>query len=221
MKENKKTALILGATGLTGGILLQFLLQNEAYEKVKIFSRSSIGFTHPKIEEYVINLFQLEEFKSKFTGDEVYCCIGTTKNKTPNNKVYKDIDYGIPLKAAQLAKENGINTILIISALGVNSKSSIFYNRIKGEMENDVLKLKIENTYILQPSLIGGNRVEKRFGEQIFKQIMKIFSFVLVGPLDKYKTIEPSTIAKAMIWLANNSYKEARIESNEIKKLAH
>tara|TARA_R110002051_G_scaffold234665_3_gene296152 strand:+ start:165 stop:830 length:666 start_codon:yes stop_codon:yes gene_type:complete len=221
MKENGKTALILGATGLTGGILLQFLLENEAYNKVKLFSRSSIGFTHPKMEEYVINLFQLEEYKSKFTGDEVYCCVGTTKKKTPNTELYKAIDYGIPLKAAQLAKGNGIDTILIISALGANSKSPIFYNRIKGEMENEVLNLQIKNTYILQPSLIGGNRLEKRFGEQIFKKVMKLLSFVLVGPLEKYKTIEPITIAKAMIWLANNSYKEVRIESDEIKKLAH
>tara|TARA_R110000796_G_scaffold183498_1_gene299920 strand:- start:54301 stop:54966 length:666 start_codon:yes stop_codon:yes gene_type:complete len=221
MKENGKTALILGATGLTGGILLQLLLENGAYDKVKLFSRSSIGFTHPKMEEYVINLFQLEKFKSDFIGDEVYCCIGTTKKKTPNNEMYKNIDYGIPVKAAQLAKENKIETILIISALGANAESSIFYNRIKGEMENAVLNLHIKNTYILQPSLIGGNRLEKRFGEQFFKQVMKLLHFVLVGPLEKYKTIEPITIAKAMIWLANNDFNKNRIESDELKKLAH
>tara|TARA_R110000868_G_scaffold110225_1_gene298874 strand:- start:1785 stop:2450 length:666 start_codon:yes stop_codon:yes gene_type:complete len=221
MKENGKTALILGATGLTGGILLQLLLENGAYDKVKLFSRSSIGFTHPKMEEYVINLFQLEKFKSDFIGDEVYCCIGTTKKKTPNNEMYKNIDYGIPVKAAQLAKENKIETILIISALGANAESSIFYNRIKGEMENAVLNLHIKNTYILQPSLIGGNRLEKRFGEQFFKQVMKLLHFVLVGPLEKYKTIEPITIAKAMVWLANNDFNKNRIESDELKKLAH
>ena len=221
MKENGKTALILGATGLTGGILLQLLLENGAYNKVKLFSRSSIGFTHPKMEEYVINLFQLEKFKSDFIGDEVYCCIGTTKKKTPNNEMYKNIDYGIPVKAAQLAKENKIETILIISALGANAKSSIFYNRIKGEMENAVLNLHIKNTYILQPSLIGGNRLEKRFGEQFFKQVMKLLHFVLVGPLEKYKTIEPITIAKAMVWIANNDFNKNRIESDELKKLAH
>ena len=221
MKENGKTALILGATGLTGGILLRLLLENEAYDKVKLFSRTSIGFTHPKIEEHLIDLLHLNEYTSDFTADEVFCCIGTTKKKTPNNDTYRKIDYGIPLAAAKMAKCNEIKTYIVISALGANAKSSMFYNKIKGEMEDAVLAQGIARTFILQPALISGNREEKRAGEWLIKKIMKALDFLLIGSLRKYRVIAPTTIASAMIWLANNSYKEARIASDEIKKLAH
>ncbi len=219
MNNTKKTAILLGATGLTGGILLDLLLKNETYTKVKLFSRTSVGFTHPKIEEHLIDLLQLENYSTDFTGDEIFCCIGTTKKKSPDKETYKKIDFGIPVAAAKLAKQNNINAIIIISALGADAKSSVFYNQIKGEMENAVIAQKIKITYILQPALIGGKRSEKRAGEWIFKQVMKVFNVMLVGNLAKYKTIEPETIAKAMLWLANNPYHEVKIESDVLKKI--
>lgn len=217
METKDKTAIILGATGLTGGILLDILLANDHYKKVILFSRSTVGITHPKLEECLIDLFELETEAEKFKADEVFCCIGTTKSKTPNKEVYKKIDYGIPLSAAKLCRKNGIPTFIMISALGANANSSIFYNRIKGEMERDVLKCNIPKTYIMQPSLIGGKREEKRVGEWIFKQLFGLFNLLLVGPLEKYRSIEPESIAKAMVWLANNDYDKIRIESDEIK----
>jgi uncharacterized protein YbjT (DUF2867 family) len=215
----QKTAILLGATGLTGGIILDLLLKNDSYNKVILFSRTSVGFTHPKIEEHLIDLLQLEKYSSDFTGDEIFCCIGTTKKKTPDKETYKKIDFGIPVAAAKLAHKNNINTIIIISALGADAKSSVFYNQIKGKMENAVIAQKIKTTYILQPALIGGERAEKRVGEWIFKQVMKVFNVMLVGNLAKYKSIEPETIAKAMLWLANNPYHELKIESDVLKKI--
>jgi uncharacterized protein YbjT (DUF2867 family) len=215
----QKTAILLGATGLTGGIILDLLLKNDSYNKVKLFSRTSVGFTHPKIEEHLIDLLQLEKYSSDFTGDEIFCCIGTTKKKTPDKETYKKIDFGIPVAAAKLAHQNNINTIIIISALGADAKSSVFYNQIKGKMENAVIAQKIKITYILQPALIGGERAEKRVGEWIFKQVMKVFNVMLVGNLVKYKSIKPETIAKAMLWLANNPYHELKIESDVLKKI--
>ena len=214
-----KTAIILGATGLTGGKLLQLLLNDPNYAKIKLFSRSSLGISNPKIEEYLGDMFTLNEFKEKFTGDEVFCCIGTTKAKTPDKDVYRKIDFGIPVKAAELCKENGIETIIVISTLGANSQSNIFYTRTKGEMEDAVLKHQIQKTYLLQPSLIGGKREERRMGEWVFKQMMKVANLVMAGPLKKYKTIHPKTIAKAMVWLANNDYDAIRIPSDVIQNL--
>ena len=216
-----KTAIILGATGLTGGKLLELLLLEPDYTKIKLFSRSSIGITDPKIEEYLGDMFNLKDLKDKFTGDIVFCCIGTTKSKTPNKDFYKKIDYGIPKSAAQLAKENGIRTFIVISALGANEKSPIFYNRIKGQMEAAVLKAQIPRTYILQPSLIAGKREERRIGEWIFKQLMRVANLVMAGSLKKYKSIHPKTIAKAMVWLASNEYKGVRISSYSIQELAY
>ncbi|WP_209401487.1 NAD(P)H-binding protein [Pseudozobellia sp. WGM2] len=220
MKETEKTAIILGATGLTGGKLLELLLSDDRYSKVKLFSRSSVGFEHPKLEEHLGDLLNLSSFKNELKADEVFCCIGTTKSKTPNKEVYEKIDYGIPVTAARLCKENKISTFVVISALGANAQSKIFYNRMKGQMEDAVLEQRIENTYILQPSLIGGKRKEKRLGELIFKQVMKLANLVLVGGLEKYRSIEPGTIAECMLWLANNTYETNRIESDKIKELA-
>jgi len=220
MNTQQKTAILLGATGLTGDLLLQLLLKDNRYKKIKLFSRSTSGVVHPKMEEYLGDLIHLETFKNDFKADEVFCCIGTTKSKTPDKKLYKKIDFGIPTMAAQLCKENEINTLAIISALGANSKSNIFYNRTKAEMEDAVLKPGIPKTHILQPSLIGGKREEKRIGEWIFKQLMKVANLVMAGPLKKYQSIHPKDIAKAMVWLANNELKAVRIPSDEIKRLS-
>ena len=220
MNTHKKTAIILGATGLTGNLLLQLLLKDNRYNKIKLISRSTSGVVHPKIEEYLGDVIRLEAFKNDFKADEVFCCVGTTKAKTRDKELYKKIDFGIPTKAAKLCKESAINTLVIISALGANSKSNIFYNRTKGEMEDAVLKLSIPKTHILQPSLIGGKREEKRIGEWIFKQLMKVANLVMAGPLKKYKSIHPKDIAKAMVWLANNEFKKVRIPSDEIKSLS-
>ena len=120
-----------------------------------MFSRASVEIKHPKIEEFLGDLINLKAFKNDFRADEVFCCIGTTKTKTPDREMYGMIDYGIPKKAAELCKENGIDILVIISALGANSKSRIFYNRVKGQMEEAVLRLQIPKTHILQPSLKG------------------------------------------------------------------
>jgi len=221
IKVDKKSAIILGATGLTGGFLLKKLLHDDRYEKIKLFSRNKIGFSHPKLEEHIGDLLKLESFENYFIADEVYCCVGTTKAKTPDSAMYKDIDFGIPVSGAKMCESNEIKTFLVISAMGANSKSSVTYNRLKGEMEEAVLKCGIPNTYILKPSLIGGKREEKRIGEWIAKQFMKVLNFVLVGPLEKYRSIDPEVIAGTMVWLANNNYKKVRIQSDEIKNIYH
>lgn len=211
----------MGATGLTGEILLKELLEDTRYKRVKVFSRSPAGVVHPKLEEHLGDLLSLSDFKTQFTADEVYCCIGTTKAKTPDRQQYRDIDLGIPLEAARLANSNAINTYLVISSLGADPKSSIFYNRIKGEMEEAVLKQGIPRTFILQPSIIAGHREEKRPGEWIAKKIFAALNTFLVGPLKKYRSIRAADIAMAMIWLANNEYSRTRIESDTIRHLAH
>ena len=214
-----KTAIILGATGLTGSILTQYLLEDPRYEKIKLFSRSKINIQHGKLEEHLIDVLLLENHADVFTGDEVFCCIGTTKAKTPNQNLYHKIDYGIPVAAAKLCKANKINTFIVVSAIGSDSNSSIFYNRTKGEMEDSIIALNIHKTHILQPSLIGGKRNEKRIGESATKLLMKILNPFFIGALRKYRTIEPETIATAMLWLANHSYDKQKIISDKIKEL--
>jgi uncharacterized protein YbjT (DUF2867 family) len=216
----KKTAIILGASGLTGSIVLEKLLNDERYNTVKLFSRSKIEGLPSKVKQYVGDLLELKTFKKEFTGDEVYCCIGTTAKKTPDKTLYKAIDYGIPVAAATLTKENDINTFTVVSSIGANVKSSVFYSKTKGEMERDVLSKNIDYTYILQPSIIGGNRKEKRLGEKIGLIIFKIVQPLFIGKLKKYKITEAEHIAQTMINLVNSNSTEKIITSDKIKEIA-
>ena len=215
-----KKAIIIGATGLTGGFLLNRLLQDDRYESILLFSRNSCNLKDDKIEEHLIDLFAIENYKEAFVADEVFCCIGTTKSKTPDEEMYLSIDYGIPVSLAKMCAKNNVNTLVVISALGANKKSKVFYNRTKGRMEEDVLREKINNTYILQPSLISGARNEKRFWEKMAKLFMRVLNPLFIGSLKKYRSIHPNTIVSTMIWLANNDYKSGRIPSDIIQEIS-
>lgn len=214
----KKTAIILGATGLSGSILLKKLMNDNRYETIKLFSRKEIDGLPSKVKQFVGDILELENFKKDFTADEVFCCIGTTAKKTPDKTLYKKIDFGIPVTAAKLSKANGIPAFLVVSALGANATSSIFYNKTKGEMEQAVLSEKIERIYILQPSIISGNRQEKRIGEKIGLFAFKLLQPLFLGKLEKYKITEAEHIAQTMINLANSTSSKTIITSDQITK---
>ncbi|MFD1315622.1 NAD(P)H-binding protein [Namhaeicola litoreus] len=215
-----KTAIILGASGLTGSELLKILLEDESYTKVKVFGRSRLEENHPKLEQFIGDLFKLEEFSQSFKADEVFCCIGTTAKKTPDKTIYKAIDYGIPVNAASLAKLNDINFFAVVSAMGANAKSNIFYNKTKGEMEQEVLKVNIPFTYILRPSLILGKRNEKRLAESWAKTLFEELSFIFMGPLKKYRPNPAENIAQKMRQLAQNRPPSKIIFAEEINEVA-
>ncbi len=215
-----KTAIILGASGLTGQQLLAALIADERYDSIKLFSRKKTEIKASKVTEIVGDLLSLENFKEDFIADEVFVCIGTTAKKTPDKTLYKNIDFGIPAVAAKLAKENHIPTFIVVSAMGANAKSSIFYNKTKGEMEQAVLSEKNPHTYILRPSIIGGNRNENRPMEKIGITIFKLLQPLMLGKLKKYRIIEAENIAKAMLYLANKKPEIQIIESDKIQKLA-
>jgi len=217
-----KSAILLGATGLTGGYVLNLLLSNDQYHKVIVFSRRDIEVKHDKLQVIICDLLDLEEQRENFKADEVYVCIGTTNNKTPNKKLYRDIDFGIPVTAAQLCRENMIDNITIMSSLGANANSTVFYPKIKGEMEQSVLHMEIPNTYILRPSIIMGPRKERRFGETMGKMIAFFIAPLMRGPLKKYKGIHSEDIAKAMINLnSGKSNIKGIIESDTIQEIAN
>lgn len=215
-----KTAIIIGATGLTGNLLLQKLIDDTRYDSIKLFSRKKIEGLPSKVQQFIGNIIELENFKEDFTADEVFCCIGTTLKNSPDKNVYRSIDYGIPTKAAQLSKENNIEMFMVISALGANPNSALFYNKLKGEMEQKVLSFNIKNTFILQPSYIKGDRNENRPLERIYDVLFPLISVFLVGKLKKYKTIKATAIADAMYNLAELKPNIKKIESDQIKNYA-
>lgn len=216
-EKRKKTALVLGATGLTGGELLLLLLADDSYAKVTILVRRAVSIKHPKLEVVVCSLLELEKVQSYFQVDAIFCCIGTTRKQTPDLEQYYAIDHGIPVQAARLGKQHGAQRIAVVSAIGANAKSTIFYTRTKGEMERDVLAAGILHTYILRPSFITGNRGESRLGERVGIAVFNLINPLLMGGMKKYRTISATTIAKALLRLANDRPASGVIESDAVQ----
>lgn len=195
-----KTAVLLGATGLTGGYLLQLLLADDRYEKVRAVVRKPLQQTHPKLEVKVIDFKNAAAFREAIgSGDIIFSCVGTTmKNVKGDKTLYRQIDYDIAADAAKYGAENGFSQYLLISAIGSNPSSSNFYVRLKGEVENAVRSFPYKAIHIFQPSLLMGDRKEKRIAEKIFQAIMPLFAILMIGGLQKYKPIHIAILAKAM-----------------------
>ncbi len=205
-----KTAIIVGATGLTGSYLLDMLLESENYERVKIFVRKSSGKKHNKLEEIICDVLNLEKYADEFFADEVFCCTGTTKAKTPDEKLYKAIDFGIPASVAKLCEKNKIKTLSLISAINANKNSKFLYAKTKGEMEEKVLSFNIPNIFIYRPSLIYGKREDFRIGEKLAIYLFKVLNLFLKGRFAKHRPISGEDLAKTL-FLGINKYNGKKI----------
>lgn len=215
-----KTAIVFGATGLTGSYLVTELLNDSRYDRVIVISRRSIGIDHPKLEEHITDLLNTESWLDLVKGDDVFCCIGTTRKKTPDKDHYYKIDFGIPENAAGAGKINGAHTFTVVSAIGANSKSSIFYNKLKGQMEEAVKSNGPSAVYIMRPSIIAGPRGESRLLEKVGLGIFNLLGFLFLGPLRKYRLIHAKDIAIAMIEAVNSEIEGGVFESDEVQELA-
>jgi uncharacterized protein YbjT (DUF2867 family) len=217
----KKTALLMGATGLVGRKLLKILLSSQQYGKIVVLSRRNIGMEDPKLVQVVTPFDQLEKYQTYFCVDEVYSCIGTTIKKAKTKENFVKVDYGYALSAAKLAKEAGAKQFLTISAIGANPNSFFFYNIVKGQTERDLMALTIDSLHIFRPSLLLGERKEFRFKEKIGEWAGKLVSFGLIGPLEKYRPIEADRVARSMVFAANTKGTGTHIyESDEIFQMA-
>ncbi|SFA77019.1 MULTISPECIES: oxidoreductase [unclassified Bacillus (in: firmicutes)] len=214
-----RSALVLGANGLVGGKLLEQLLKDDKYEKVTYLGRKEVN-KHPKLTQILLNLDKLDHFHSEFQVNDVYCCLGTTIKKAGSQGAFTKVDYEYPLKAAQLAKAGNADQYLIISAMGANPTSRIFYNRVKGKVEEELKKLNMNGLHIFRPSLLLGKREEFRFGEKMAEWLFKPISNVRLAFLRKYGPIEAETVAIAMKRIALKADKGIHIyESEQIKNI--
>lgn len=196
-----QTAVIIGATGMVGGLLLQQLLQNDQFSSVRILVRKPVPLSHPKLEVKLVNFDDADSFNDGLgKGDIVFCCVGTTQKKVKNDKTaYRKVDYDIPVTAAQMAAKNGFRKFLLVSAVGANPNSANFYLQLKGSVEEDISVLPFDSIHIFRPSLLIGNRQEKRTAEKIAQAVMPAISWLLAGPLRKYKPISGEKVAISMM----------------------
>jgi uncharacterized protein YbjT (DUF2867 family) len=191
-------AIIAGSSGLIGSKLLDILLQQPFYDEVLILVRKELSTQHPKLTQLVVDFDRLETYADQLTGHAIFCCLGSTRAKTPDLAVYRRIDHDYPVQLAQLGHSNGVKEYHLVSSIGANASSSNFYTKTKGETELDVDKVGIPATHIYQPSLLTGQRKEKRILEHIASLLMKIIDPLLMGSLKKYRSIPAATVAMVM-----------------------
>ena len=214
-----KTALIFGSSGLIGGHLLNQLIKNKDYSKIKLFVRSDPEINDPKVEIIKTDFNNLEIHKEDIKGDDCFFCIGTTKQNSPDKNEYQRVELEVPKQIAQIAKSNLVKSFIFVSALYANPKSSGNYVRFKGLVEEELKRLDFPKLALMRPSFLMGDRKEKRVGEKIGIFVFKLLSPLLLGPLKKMRPIHSETVAKAMIRAANENSEKNIFESNEIAEL--
>ena len=221
MENSKlKTALIAGATGLTGSHCLHFLLKNPVFEKVISVGRRPTGIQHPKLQEAIIDLEVLHLQKDALVADAVFCCLGTTIKKAGSKKKFRKVDFEYPMKLGELTVQQGAHQFLLVSAMGADKNSFFFYNKVKGELEEEITKLPFRTLHIFRPSLLLGDRAEVRTGETAASAFFKIAAPAFKGPLKKYKAIEAKAVAGAMVISALRERTGTFIHhSDEIQKI--
>lgn len=193
-------ALVVGGTGLVGRHLVKALLDSDAFSLVTVVVRKKHFKKHPKLKEILLNFNDKKSLEGLENPDHLFCCIGTTIKKAGSQKKFKDVDFGIPLLFGNWSERNNVRSFSIVTSMGADRDSKIFYNRVKGEVEDKIKKMSIPKINIFRPSLILGNRDESRPGEKLAQAVFKIINPLFFGPVKKYKAIEAKKIAAGMVY---------------------
>lgn len=220
MNNDRLTALVFGASGLTGRFLIEHLIEDQAYGSIKVFVRKELPIQNHKIRQVTFDPERIENISQDMMGDHLFCCIGSTIKKAGSKEAFYRTDHDLVEKIAQIGSANKVKSFVVISSIGANSGSGNFYLRTKGQMEDSIKTFNFSSLSIVRPSMLMGIRNEKRLGEEIAKKIYKIMNPLLVGPFRKYKSIHASTVAKSMIKLAKQSRDIKVVESDELQQLA-
>ena len=216
-----KTALVFGSTGLVGGHLLDQLIKNENYNKIKVFVRSEIIINDLKVEIVKTDFNNMEKHKEEMTGDHCYFCIGTTKQNSPDKDEYRRVELDLPKQIAQITKSNSVNSFVFVSSGYADPNSSGDYLKFKGLVEEELKRLSFNKLGIMRPSFLIGDRKEKRLGEKLGIFVFKLLSPLFLGPLKKMKPIHSEKVAKAMIKISNGDFRQQVFESNEIVEISN
>lgn len=216
-----RTALVLGGTGLVGGHCLDLLLADPAYARVVAPVRRPSGRTDAGLEERVVDFDRLGDDAGAFRVDDVFCCLGTTIRAAGSQEAFRRVDHDYVVAAARLAADGGARQLLLVTAMGADADSRIFYNRVKGETEQAVRALPFRRVVLVRPSLLLGDRGERRLGEEVGKVVMGALTPLMVGPLRPYRAIAGRDVARAMVRLAKEAAPGTRVvESDELARLA-
>jgi uncharacterized protein YbjT (DUF2867 family) len=221
-QRNERTALVLGATGLVGSAVVRHLLDDPDYGEIRVLARREYGSDNPRLKVTVADPVTLSAQGHLFRVSDVFCCLGTTIRKAGSQDAFRFVDYTLPLEAGILTGENGGLNFLLITSIGANPRSKVFYTRVKGEIEEAVSKLPVPGIHIFRPSMLLGKREEVRPGEVFGGIAMRIGALFMRGKWKKYRPIKAETVARALIWVAKQQVGGFRIyESDTIEDLGH
>jgi uncharacterized protein YbjT (DUF2867 family) len=212
-------AVIAGASGLIGSYLLEILLKASEYDEVVILVRKATDIKDKKLTEIILDFEQLENYKDEIKGHVLFCCLGTTNNKTPDKALYRKIDHDYPVTLAKLAQANGVEQYHLVSSIGADINSSTFYTKLKGETEEDIKTVGLKTLHIYQPSFLKGDRKEFRLMEKILIGLSYIIDPLLIGSLKKYRSIPAKTVAMAMYNESMNKKEGVFIHTSDNIKL--
>jgi len=196
---DKRNALIAGASGLVGNNLLNQLLADSDYDKILILVRKPLAINHNKLIQLQVDFEKIESLDAGLPIDDVFCALGTTIKTAGSQEAFFKVDFTYVVNLGKWCSSNSIRRFMVVSAMGANATSGIFYNRVKGKMEAAVSQLDIEQVHFFRPSLLMGKRNENRKGEKAAQFIMHILGFLFIGPLIKYRGIHSDKVASAMI----------------------
>lgn len=191
--------LLLGATGLIGKHCLEHLLASSGVEKVIAPTRRTINNRDKKLRNVLIDFDNLDEHEELFQVDAIICCLGTTIKQAGSKSAFRKVDYQYALEAAQLGRTKKAKAFYLVSAVGADAKSPFFYSRVKGELEKKLRQLEYDVLSVYQPSLLLGDREDRRFAEHAFAKVARYTNPLLSGRLTKYSAVGAELVAKAMV----------------------
>jgi uncharacterized protein YbjT (DUF2867 family) len=219
MERIDKTAILFGPTGAVGREVLQLLLGDHRYEKVIAFSRKVLPIEHPKLEVVLDTLSNLDKLSDRIMGDDLFCCLGTTSRKAGSREAFKKVDLEMPVALARIASGNGVEGFIVISSVGAGKPGRGFYLDVKTEMENSVIQYDFKRLAIVRPSLLLSKREEFRISEEAGKVLNSALGWAMSGSMKKYKGIQTSDVARAMIEIMNRDKPKLIWESDELQSL--
>jgi len=198
--ETQRRALLLGATGLVGQLCVRELLDSEIYAQVTVLTRRKIPLVHSRLRQILVPDFKdLDSVLAGIDAEDIFCCLGTTIKKAGSQEAFRQVDYGFPMLAARLMRRRGAKHFLVVSALGADSSSRFFYNRVKGDLERDLALLDYSYLTIFRPSLLSGERNEARLLEGVSNRVLDLVAPFMKGPLAQVRPIPAQKVAQAMV----------------------
>ena len=214
-----RSALVAGGSGLVGNHVLRQLLEDPDYDRVIALTRRPLALTHKKLAQRVVDFDRLAEVADFPRVHDVFCCLGTTLKQAGSQEAFRKVDLTYVAELGRMAVRHRTAQFLVVTALGADPGSRVFYNRVKGEAEEAVRRLQFDGIQIFRPSLLLGARAKRRPAEWIAQVLGPLVGWMLVGPLAKYRPIRAATVARAMVRVAREAPRGAHVyESDAIRR---